>query len=389
MRIGVDALSVIPGVVGGSETYIFELLRAMLDSDPENEYVLFLSKTNQGRFAALAHPNLRRVVVSFPSTPRVARVLGQQLFLPRILREHKLDVCFYPGSTMTLKSPCPGILTVQSLHAFLHPDSFSGTRRRYLRYMTAQSARRAAAVITPSEDTKKAAIKLLGVAAEKVFAVPEGVAVNGSAAEQDGTVLARYGIERMQYVLCPAHFLPYKNIETLADAFHILKSRYLIPHKLVVAGAKVHRAYVGKIERLVQTLGLPADFVAPGMVPHAEMGALYRHATVCVYPSLCETFGLPVLEAMAHGAPVICSNSSALSEVAGKAAVLFDPCDMIRLSRAMHQILSNSLVRAMHVAEGLKHVKQFSWNRAAARTLEVLRRVNANSTNGGKCHHAI
>jgi glycosyltransferase involved in cell wall biosynthesis len=385
MRIGIDALSVIPGVVGGSETYIVELLRAMLESGGEHKYVLFHTSTNAERFAGLCSPSLERVCVTFPSVPRVARIAGQQLVLPRLLRAHRVDVCFYPGSTMTLASPCPGVLTVQSLHPFLCPESFSATRRRYLRAMTARSVRRAAAIITPSQDARRAVIELLAVSPEKVFAVPEGVAANGIAPDADGdrAVLARLRLTPQQFVLCPSHFLPYKNLETLLDAFHILKSRYSLPHKLVVAGGKVHRPYVRKIGRMVGTLGLGADFVAPGMVPHHEIGALYRHAAVCVYPSRCETFGLPVLEAMACGVPVICSEGSALPEVAGKAAVFFPPLDFVRLSRAMHQMLSNPMVRALHVADGKRRAAEFGWRRAAEQTLEVIRRTHDAARNGG------
>ncbi|MFQ5777065.1 MAG: glycosyltransferase family 4 protein [Terriglobia bacterium] len=383
MRIGIDALSVIPNVVGGSETYIRELLCALLTVGSEDEFVVFLSPTNQARFDGLRDRHLRKIVVPFPSVPRTVRAAGQQLLLPRILKEWNLDVCHYPGSTMTLRSPCPGVVTIQSLHCLLYPDSFSFTRKHYLRYMTTESAKRAAALIVPSQDTREAVVRALGVPPDKVFVVPEGIRGNSQeAGGPDG--VKRFGLESGLYILCPCHFLPYKNIETLVRAFHIVKSRYPVPHKLVVAGARVHRKYHQTIQSLIRSLGLQQEFLDLGMVPCHDMGVLYKNATMCVYPSLCETFGLPVLEAMASGTPVICSNRGALPEVAGKAAFLVDPKDFLQLSHVIHQLLSNSTVRKMLVSEGWQRVRQFGWDTAARKTLEVFRRVSrSTSAQGG------
>src|SRR5262249_3603005 len=125
MRIGIDALSVIPTAVGGSEIYIYELTRALLEADTDNEYLLFLSAANEARFADLQYPNLKPIIVRYRSTNRVSRIVAQQFSLPNYLRDLAIDICHFPGTTMTLRSPCPSVVTVQSLHCYLYPESFS------------------------------------------------------------------------------------------------------------------------------------------------------------------------------------------------------------------------------------------------------------------------
>jgi glycosyltransferase involved in cell wall biosynthesis len=374
MRVGIDALSVIPAAVGGSEIYIYELTRSLLEMDSSNEYFLFLSHANEARFRTLQYPNLTKEVIRYPGNSRLFRIARQQLSLPRYLKELKIDVCHYPGTTMTLSATCPSVLTVQSLHCYLFPHCFSAIRRKYLRYMTAASVRRADAIIVPSEYCRTQTVDLLKAEPERVFVVPEGIRVSDFGSP-DMQLLSQFGLKPGEYVFCPCHFLPYKNLENAIRAYHLIKSREYLPHKFVIAGCISDRRYYDKIQSLVRTLGLGEDLIYVGSLPHHQMPTLYRGATFCVYPSVSETFGLPVLESMACGTPVICSNRSSLPEVGGKAALLVDPTDPIRLSRAMRHVIQNAAVRQMLVQDGLQHVRRFGWENAAIGTLEVFNRL--------------
>jgi glycosyltransferase involved in cell wall biosynthesis len=374
MRIGIDALSVIPTAVGGSEIYIYELTKGLLQADTKNEYYLFLSQLNQTRFENLTYPNLKPVLVKYPARSRAFRIAAQQFSLPKLLRELQIDVCHYPGTTMTLSTPCPSVLTVQSLHCYRFPESFSAVRRRYLRYMTAASVNKAHAVIVPSEYCRNETISLLNAAPSKVFVVPEGIRTTDFDSI-DGDMLTRLGLREGEYIFCPCHFLPYKNVDAAIKAYHLIKSREYLPHKFVIAGCLSDQQYYRRIQELIRTLGLKDDLMYIGSVPHGQMKSLYRGSALCVYPSLCETFGLPVLEAMASGTPVVCSNRASLPEVAGKAAVLVDTMDVIKLSRAMYRVLKNPAVRRMLVDDGLQNVRRFDWERAAMSTLEVFQRT--------------
>jgi glycosyltransferase involved in cell wall biosynthesis len=371
MRVAIDATA-IPRQMAGAGVYTDSLIRAICRVDNENDYVIF---ARRGAFADLARPGFR--IVPTPTPNRPARLLWEQCLLPLQLRRRGVDLLHSPHHTMPLVAPgCLRVVTFHDLTFFLLPGRYPASRRLYFQAVSRASARRADALIVPSETVKGDVARILAVPQSRITTVYEAPAPVFRPIE-DGAMLAQV---RQKYRL-PDRFIlnvgslePGKNRASLIQAFHRLRQRGL-GHRLVIVGQKAWK-YEGDFE-LVERLGLGEAVLFTGYVPAEELAALYSCAELFVFPSLYEGFGLPVLEAMACGAPVVTSNLSAMPEVAGRAAMLIEPRDIEGLADAMERPLRYSRVRTSLRSRGLKRAAEFSWERAARETVAVYERTAA------------
>jgi glycosyltransferase involved in cell wall biosynthesis len=368
MRIAFDATG-IPRLMAGAAVYTCELARALAAVDSENEYVIFARGTHFDDLPAM-RPGVRVLKVRAPSRP--LRLLWEQTVLPWRLRQLRIDVLHSPHHTMPLAPcGCRRVVTFHDLTFFLLPERYPTTRRLYFQTMTRLSARVADAVIVPSEAVKGDVMRILGLPRERVFAIPEaaGPAFHPQDAVAIEAVRRRYGLEG-PFLLSVGSLEPGKNRERLLQAFARLRARGLT-HTLVVAGQRAWR-YEGEAP-LAQQLGLADSVRFLGHVPQADLPALYSAAEVFVFPSLYEGFGLPALEALACGTPVVASNVSALPEVVGDAALQVPPLDVEALADAMERLLRDDGLRSDLRERGLARAAQFSWEKAARQTVEVYR----------------
>jgi glycosyltransferase involved in cell wall biosynthesis len=370
MRIAYDATA-IPRLMAGAAVYTYELARALAAVDRENEYVIFARGPHFDDLPAI-HPGLRVVKVRAPSRP--LRLLWEQSVLPMRLRRLRIDVLHSPHhTTPLLPCGCRRVVTVHDLTFLLLPERYPPTRRLYFQVMTRLSARVADAVIVPSEAVRGDVMRLLRVPAERLFVIPE--AAGPAFRPQDAVAIEaarrRYGLEG-PFLLSVGSLEPGKNRERLLQAFARLRDRGL-KHSLVVAGQRAWR-YEGEAP-LARRLGLAESVRFLGHVPQADLPALYSAADLFVFPSLYEGFGLPALEALACGTPVVASNVSALPEVVGDAALQVSPLDVEALADAMDRLLRDDRLRADLRERGLQRAAQFSWEKAARQTAEVYRRV--------------
>jgi len=295
----------------------------------------------------------------------VVRLLTQ---LPALARSTGASLvhCTYAAPP---RSPAPTVLTVHDVSFLRYPQAFTLRDRALLGTAVPYSARRAAAVIVPSEHTRGEVIELLHVPAERVHVTPEAAdaAFRPVAAAERTGALRRCGIGG-PYLLSLGNLQPRKNLPRLLEAWRRLRDAGgLEGHRLVLAGG-VH----GKrepVSRLVAELGLTGDVVLPGYVDAADLPALYSGATAFVFPSLYEGFGLPVLEAMACGTPVACAEAASLPEVAGDAALLFDPLDAEAIAASLGALLGDAGLRSALAARGLSRAASFTWAACARATL--------------------
>jgi glycosyltransferase involved in cell wall biosynthesis len=267
--------------------------------------------------------------------------------------------------------------SVFTLHdtAYLHfPEYYLPRNRHFLRIMVPRFLRRAERVIVVSEHTRSDAIRFYGLDPERIDVIPEGVDARFSRDMDEGTISAvrrKYRAPE-RFILHVGTIQPRKNLTTLLDAFAIVRASH--PDVgLVIAGAKGW-LYEGFFDRLRRS-GLEEHVTLTGQVPDEDLPGLYRSAEVFAYPSVYEGFGLPPLEAMACGVPVVSSNASSLPEVVGDAGTLLDPLDVGGWVRALDALLRDPVLRAGSAARGVARASQFSWDRAAERTLEVYRSV--------------
>ena len=354
----------------GINTYIYHLLRAIGQIDSSHRFTAFVGE-RRFREERLA---VRRA--AWPTERPWVRILWEQLALPAILRRAEVDLLHAMAFVAPLWAPCPYVVTVYDLSFLRYPEAFRPFNRWYLSRFTPISVRRARRVIAISESTRRDLVAWLHVPPERVDVVHCGV-------DPVFRPLAANPIEQFrrerglpdQFVLFVGTLEPRKNVERLIRAYADWRLQLgdVKAPKLVVAGAKGW--YTEQIFRTVETMGLTGDVLFPGHVVAEDLPLLYNAAGLFVYPSLFEGFGLPVLEAMACGAPVICSNVSSLPEVTGDAALLVSPDDVPGLAEAMRGVWEDLELRRDMVARGLARARGFTWERVARQTIRTYERA--------------
>jgi len=267
----------------------------------------------------------------------------------------------------------PTVLTVHDLIYHLFPQYHKRLNRTYLGAAMPLFVRRATAVITVSESSKRDLVRLYGVRPEKVTVVYEGASANLSPAADDeiARVRRRYGLPE-RFAVTVGTIEPRKNLSRLLDAFVIAKER--VPDLgLVVVGSKgwLYQSFFRKLE----SHECRDHVLVAGYVSEEDLAAVYSAADLCVVPSLYEGFGLPVLEAMACGTPVVCSRASSLPELGGDAVLYFDPRDADEMGETVGRLARDASLREELRAKGMAQVARFSWERTARETMAVYRRV--------------
>jgi glycosyltransferase involved in cell wall biosynthesis len=304
----------------------------------------------------------------------MARICWEQTVLPVALRRFGVELLHAPAYVAPLAVGTRTVVTFHDLSYFLFPESFNRSNRTYLQTFSRLSARRADRLIAVSEATRQDLVRLLGVDAGRVDVVPNGVDERFRPVEDIAELTGfreRRGLpERFILSLCTLE--PRKNLPTLIRAYALARD-HGATEPLVLAGG------VGwgdlAIRALVDELDLASHVLLPGFIPQDEQALWYNAATLFAYPSRYEGFGLPVVEAMACGTPVLTSNRSALPEVVGDAGVTVDPDRPGELADAMVQLLRDGDWRAELRRRGLERAGQFSWDHAAQRTVEAYRQA--------------
>lgn len=283
----------------------------------------------------------------------------------------RIDV-LHTTYTAPLWSPCPVVLTVHDISFATHPEWFSGRDLQVLKTGVPWSMRRAARVITVSDLCRREIIEHYGLPEDKVVRIYNGPGPAAQSITDDAAraELRALGVEiHRAYVLAVGNVQPRKNLIRLIEAFEAVRSH--LDCELVIVGPEHYRAELTK----AAAAGLAGDVRFTGYVTDRQLAAFYACATAFAFPSLFEGFGLPAVEAMAHGIPVVCSNAGALPEVCGEAAVYFDPLDVGSIAEALDRVLSDQHLREQLSRLGLERQRSFSWSKAARETLDVYQLV--------------
>ncbi len=355
-RIGVNALYLIPGGVGGTEIYLRELLAALARIDGENEYFVFTNRET-GADLTPQRNNFYWKPQAVHAKSRPLRIAWEQTILPIEAWRLRLDVLFNPGFTAPILSPCSCVTVFHDLQHKRHPEYFRWFDLPFWRLLLWAAVHRAKNIIGVSEATRTDLLHFYNVPAARIHVVHHGV----DPALFD---LRREHLDR--FVLCVSTLHPHKNIERLVRAYAREKRDF----KLVLAGM---RGFHGEIvERLIGELNLRDRVTLTGWISRAQLYDLYNRALACIYPSTFEGFGMPVLEAMAAGVPLACSEIPPLREVAADTALYFDPLDKNALASGLKRIVSDDALRADLSYAGRERARMFTWERAARETLDVL-----------------
>jgi glycosyltransferase involved in cell wall biosynthesis len=366
LRIAIDAHSVGTGL-GGNESYATNLIEALAEIDHVNHYTLYVTRRAALERFSNRWPNFS-VRSTLPHTPFI-RI---PLTLSAELRRNPVDV-LHVQFTSPPFSPCPVVVSIHDL-SFEHlPQTFKWRSRKQLRLTVRRSARAAAQVIALSDYGRRDIIDNYHLDPAKVTAIPLAASASFGPVRDAGElqrVRQTYGIEN-DYVLSVGAIQPRKNLSRLVAAYSRLRRRKpegKLP-KLVLVG-KCAWLYDETLHA-IKELELSDSVIVTGYVPEADLPALYSGAVCFVYPSYFEGFGLPPLEAMRCGAPVIAGNRTSLPEVVGAAGLLVDPFDVEALAAALEKVIDDSDLRARLSVKGLERAKLFDWRETARQTLAI------------------
>lgn len=375
MRIAINTLGM-KGKLHGVGNYIKNLVRALSKLDSHNQYVLFASSENVRHLEGLGE-NFR---IELAPNNRALRVAWEQTLLPLKLKEHKVDVYHGPAFAAPLWKTCPQVVSIHDMTVHLFPERHSVHTRWYLRYLVPAMLKASDGVITVSESAKADILNFGKVKNDKICVIPLGVDEKFRQIRDERSlamIRKKYGLER-DFLLFVGMIEPRKNLENLVDAF----LADFLPQQcdLVLAGS-LGWGYSELLQKIAASNN--KDCIrTPGYVDDTDLPALYSAAAAFVYPSFYEGFGLPILEAMACGTPVITSSVSSLPEVAGDAALLVDPSDAKALASALQRIVKDSSLRQDLSRRGRQRSSLFTWDQSAEKTLAVYRRVAAAGTLG-------
>ena len=369
LHIGINALYLIPGGVGGSETYLRNLLRALAGLETPHHFTVFTNRETGAGLVA-AHPNWRVRQTGVRAVKRHARLAYEQTVLP--LRCRGLDVLLCPGFTAPAVSPCPTVTTIYDLQHKRHPEHFRWIDRPFWRYFVWQAVHSSARLVALSEATRADLLHYYSIRAEKVAVIHPGVEPEFFALRQ-----ARQGRACEPILLCPSTTHPHKNHALLLKCF----ARFSPAHpewQLVLTG--VTGFADRSIREQVVALGLESRVHILGWLPREVLYDWFKRAAAVIYPSTFEGFGLPVVEALAAGIPVACSDIEPLRSIAREAAFSFDPSSGACLLQALEQITSDQRLRARLAHAGPLRAAQFSWPECARQTLDILEQAAGHSS---------
>lgn len=358
VRIGVNALYLIPGGVGGTEIYLRELLSALAALDQVNEYLVFTNLETQSDLVpkqANFHWKPQAVHARF----RPARILWEQIVLPFEAARYRLDVLFNPGFTAPIFSPCRQVTVFHDLQHKRHPEYFRRFDLPFWRLLLWAAAHRSDRLIAVSEATRADLLSFYRIPGEHIAVIAHGVEPAFSRLDRSHTE---------SYLLCVSTLHPHKNLPRLIRAYGRKKRDF----RLILAGLRGFHA--DAIERLIDELGLRDSVQITGWIPREELYSLFERARAFVYPSMFEGFGMPVLEALAAGIPVACSDIPPLREVAGDAALYFDPLNEDAIAAGIERILTDVSLQEGLSRAGRERARPFTWERCAEQTRQVLLR---------------
>ena len=369
MKIGIDARFLGPEGTGLGR-YIERLLHHLQDLEQEHEVVVFLRPENESLFT-VRNPLFSKAIAD-------ARwyTVKEQLLMPRLIAQNKIDLMHFGHFNVTPLSGRRFVVTIHDLIKSDHADRSASTRSalvyktKHMAYelLVRYAAMNACRVLVPTKFVRQKVIDAFDMDPDNVIVTYEGVDTSQLtrevSEEERQRVLEKYGIDR-PFLLYVGNSYPYKNLDLILDALPQLPSEY------VFVNPCARSTFYDRLSQNVKERGLENRVVLPGYVPDEDLAVLYASATLYVFPSLSEGFGIPALEAMASGLPVAAASASCLPEVLGDAAAFFDPHDPKAFADTVNQLLSSEEQRAALRVKGVERLKRYSWRKMAEQTRSV------------------
>jgi glycosyltransferase involved in cell wall biosynthesis len=357
----------------GTGRHIAELFSALPGVDRQSEYLLYVKPDQRKIFPAPEGKARQRVVKNCPSNP-MRRSLWEMLSLAKMLVKDGVDLYHGPANFLPPKKVCPYICTMHDMVYFHNPKRTFMLRAKYWQYYIRMTWHLADMIVTDSEFSKGEIQRFLPVPPEKIRVIPCGVDhrfFEPSPDELRVEMRQDLGLDE-SYILYVGRLDPDKNVERVVHAFHSLREKGIRNYRLVIAGAKDYQA--SRPAEIARELGLGDSVLFTGYIKEEHLIPLYQEASALCFPSLNEGFGLPPLESMAAGTPVVTSNISSLPEVCGKAGVLVDPTSVQKIADGLELVLTTSKGEEL-VEAGRQRARLFSWERVAESSRDLYTEV--------------
>jgi glycosyltransferase involved in cell wall biosynthesis len=382
VRICVNALSIEPGITGGGETFLVNLMQRLCRNDKSNQYLILVAANNRHLFETIQPPP-RCLTIIHSSKARLLRILFENLILPFYLLTRRVDLYYSPFGTLPFFLFCKSVVTIQNLIYFDFTNNvpYRGRSWRsrlvvalqglYFKLLIPHALKKADGVWAVSETTAANLEERFGIKRDKIDMIYEGVdfeEFNPSRCSDPRTPQLQ-----PPYIVTVATMYPNKNIDKLIVAFSALVAKGF-PHRLVIIGPD-WLGYQDVLQQHVEILNLAEKVIFTGAIAHSQLPEYLWGADLFVLMSTVESFGLPVVEAMAAGVPVIVSNTSSLQEIAGDAALTAPPQKPSRLATEMIRVLSDRALARQMRERGINRARSFNWTETAARTIDLFNRV--------------
>jgi len=377
MRIAIDGR--MGGTRGGIGVYIRECISQLADIDKKNQYFVIVNKHGDGSFIPSAD-NFTILLSSITRKHYFIKDLWNLFFLPFLLKANNIDIYFNPRYILPFfKRNTKMVVTLHDMIAFLYPEIWSGLSGFRIRNYIKLSSQRADVILTVSNSAKKDIVRILKIPEDKIKVIYCGVNKKLYKPIPDlslqGLVKRKYGI-RKKFILIVGPLGTRKNHDRLIDAYSILPKYIREDYQLIITGEK-KGTYNNLLKKASKTR-LADDIVFTGFIPEKEMPMVINAASLFVFPSLYEGFGIPLLEAMACGTPILASNVSSIPEVVGSAALLFDPYNINEMASVIDRVVTDKDLRQKLVQRGFERIKKYSWENTAKEILGVFAEVYNN-----------
>ncbi len=374
MRIGVEARTLQEARYGVAR-YLTNILTSCLELDEDNEYILYLSEPIPRSNLPIPEGNRVRysIIQARPS------ILWRHWALPMQMRRDKCDLHFSPSYFVPLLKVCPDVVVVHDISFKAHPEWFAKDRRMIFDSIFWRKVMKADAIVTVSQYSKEEIVKHLQVDPDKIRVILESADNKFVPLRDEGRlslVKEKYGLPQ-DFVLTVGALHTRRNVPRLLAALACLEKKIGSPVNLLIIGSQAPFSPIVDISVLADEAGLRGKVLHIDYVSEEDLLLLYNAGTMLAYPSLYEGFGLPVLEAMACGLPVACSNVTSLPEVAGSAALYFNPYDIDEMAAVIGQIWNEPRRRSEMSCAGIEQASCFSWRRAASELLMLFGEVQA------------
>jgi glycosyltransferase involved in cell wall biosynthesis len=372
MRIAVNTRLLLKGKLEGIGWFSYETLKRIVTNHPEHQFIFIFDRPYSEEF--IFSENITPVVIGPPARHPVLFYLWFEFQVPRVLKKYKANVFLSPDGYISLKTKVPQLAVIHDISFAHRPQDIPGMKRWYYNFFFPKFARKAARIATVSNYSKTDIAKTYQVNPEKIDVVYDGCNEKFKPVSPEDQMLFRGKYTGgVPYFLFVGALHPRKNITGLLKAFDAFKTETGQREKLLIVGGEMHKT--GEISDVWQKMHFKNDVVFTGRISQQELYGIFGSALALAFVPFFEGFGIPILEAMSAGIPVICSTATSMPEVGGNAVLYVEPKNIKQIAEAMKKIASDSNFRNELVEKGLKQKMNFSWDKTALLLWQSIKKV--------------